>query len=157
MCLSNGIITKRTMRKPPWMASVEPSKIWSTIKCCLELLSSRQKFAKFANEISNVDCLFLSKEHLLKESEEVEKSTPIPTTLKIHKVKRVKEGNSLVNEFCYLSEDMDSFYNWKYGVQCGHKVSCISNNNICNWWICHGWRMGSIPYQNLLVPWKVHL
>ena len=111
MCLSNGIITKRTMRKPPWMASVEPSKIWSTIKCCLELLSSRQKFAEFDNEINNVDCLFLSKEHLLKEPEEVEKSAPIPTTLKIHKVKRMKEGNSLVSKFYCLSEDMDSFYN----------------------------------------------
>ena len=49
-----------------------------------------RKFAEFSNEISNVDCLLLSKEQLLKEPEEVAKAAPIPTTLKIHKVKRVQ-------------------------------------------------------------------
>ena len=62
-------------------------------------INTQKKFAEFDNEISNVDCLFLSKEQLLKEPEEVAKAVPIPTTLKIHKVKWVKEGNSFVNKF----------------------------------------------------------
>ena len=86
---------------------------------------------KFANEISSVDCLFLSKEQLLKEPEEVAKAAPIPTTLKLHKVKRVKEGNSFVNKFCYLSEDLEPFFTRKYGLKCGHKATDISDDNIC--------------------------
>ena len=63
------------------------------------VIDTRKKLAEFTNEITNVDCLFLSKEQLLKKPEEVAKAAPIPTTLKIHKVKRVKEGNSFVNKF----------------------------------------------------------
>ena len=33
------------------------------------VIDTPKKFAEFANEISNVDCLFLSKEQLLKEPE----------------------------------------------------------------------------------------
>ena len=33
------------------------------------VVDTPKKFAEFANEISNVDCLFLSKEQLLKEPE----------------------------------------------------------------------------------------
>ena len=91
-----------------------------------------KKFAKFANEASNINCLFLSEEQLLTESEEVAKAAPIPTTLKIHKVKRVKEGNLFANKFYCLSEDLELFFTRKYGVQCGHKAADISND-ICNY------------------------
>ena len=70
-------------------------------------IDTLKKFPKFANEISNADCMFLSKEQLLKEPEEVTKAAPTPTTLKIHKVKRVKEENLLVNNIYYLSEDLE--------------------------------------------------
>ena len=60
------------------------------------VIDTPKKFAEFANKICNVDCLFLSKEQLLKEPEEVAKVAPTPTTLKIHKVTRVKEVNSFV-------------------------------------------------------------
>ena len=69
-----------------------------------------KKFVEFANEINNVDCLLLWKEQLLKEPEEVAKAIPIATTLKIHKVKRVKDGNSSVNKFYDLSEDLEPFF-----------------------------------------------
>ena len=68
------------------------------------VIDTPKKFAEFANKICNVDCLLLSKEQLLKEPEEVAKVAPIPTTLKIHKVTQVKEVNSFVDKFCYLSE-----------------------------------------------------
>ena len=35
------------------------------------VIDTPKKFAEFAKEMSNVNCLFLSKEHLLKEPEEV--------------------------------------------------------------------------------------
>ena len=81
------------MGKAPWMASVAPSKTWSTVLSRHVVINTPKKFAKFANKTSNVDCLLL-----LKEPEEVPKATPIPTTLKIRKVKRVKDGNSPVNK-----------------------------------------------------------
>ena len=39
MCPKNSIITKPTMAKAPRITSVAPSKIWSTVKCCLEMSS----------------------------------------------------------------------------------------------------------------------
>ena len=56
----------------------------------------------------------------------------VPTTLKIHTVKRVKEGNSFVSKFYYLAEELETFFTRNYGVQCGHKATDISENNICN-------------------------
>ena len=62
----------------------------------------------------------------------VTKAAPILATLKIHNVKRVKEGNSFVNKFYYLSDDLEPFFTRKYGVQCGQKTRGISDDNICN-------------------------
>ena len=92
------------------MASLAPSKTWSTVLSGDVVTDTPKKFAEFVNEIGNVDCLFLRKEQLLKEPEEVAKAVPIATTLKIHKVKRVKDGNSSVNKFYDLSEDLEPFF-----------------------------------------------
>ena len=89
-------------------------------------------FAEFANEVSNANYLFLSKEQLLKDLQEVAKAAPKPKTLKIHKVKRIKEGDLFVNKFYYLSEDLEPSFTRKYGVQCGHKATGIPDDNICN-------------------------
>ena len=97
------------------------------------VINSPEEFASCANEISNVDCLFLRKEDVLKEPEEVSKAIPIPTTMKIHRVKRVKQGSSFENEFFFLSEDSKPFFTRKYGIQCGHKVMNLANNNLCNY------------------------
>ena len=94
------------------------------------VIDAPKKFAEFANEISNVDCLFLPKEQLLKKPEDVAKEAPIPATLKIYKVKRMEEGNSFVNKFYYLSEDLEPYFTRKYSVQCGHKATDISDDNI---------------------------
>ena len=121
--------------------------IESTVKNLSKVLSeyadidTPNKFAEFANEISNVDYLFLSKEQLLKEPEEVAKAAPIPTILKIHKVKRLKERNWFVNKFYYFREAFGAlFYSkvWctqKYMVYtkvCGHKSRYISDDSIFN-------------------------
>ena len=103
------------MGKVPWMASVAPSKTWSTVLSRHVVINAPKKFGKFANKISNVDCLLLLKEQLLIEPEEVPKATPIPTTLKIHKVKRVKDGNSPVNKF---------YEEWGFGALFYSKVWC---------------------------------
>ena len=96
------------------------------------VIDTPKKFTEFANKTCNVDCLLLSKEQLLKEPEEVAKAAPIPTTLKIHKVKRVKVVNLFINKFCYLSEDLEPFFTRKYSVQCGHRATDISDDNIFN-------------------------
>lgn len=97
------------------------------------VINSPEEFSSCPNEISNVDCLFLRKEDLLKEPEEVAKAIPIPTTLKIHRVKRVKQGSTFENEFFFLSEDSEPFFTRKYGIQCGHKVMHLANDNLCNY------------------------
>ena len=91
------------------------------------VINTPKKFAKLANETSNVDCLYLPKEQLLRKPEEVAKAATIPTILKIYKAR-----NSFVNKFYYLSEYLEAFFTLKYGVQCGHKVTDIFDDNICN-------------------------
>ena len=63
------------------------------------VIDTSTKFVEFAN----VDCLFLSKEQLLKEPKENAKAAPTPTTLKIHKVKQ-GEGRECVCKQVLLSE-----------------------------------------------------
>ena len=48
-----------------------------------------REFAKFSNQISSVDSLFLDKSTFIQEPEEVSKATPIPSTSKVHKVSSV--------------------------------------------------------------------
>lgn len=64
----------------------------SNVKRCCDKFS--RGFPSCANETRNADCLLLQKEDVLKEPEEVAKAVLIPTTLKIHQIKRVKQGNT---------------------------------------------------------------
>lgn len=76
------------------------------------VIDTPKTFATFANEISNV--------------------APIPTTLKIHKLKWVNQENSFVNKFYYFSQNLVTLFTRKYVVKCGHKATNISDNSICN-------------------------
>ena len=51
-----------------------------------------KEFANFADQITSVDCLFLENTELL--PEEVTKAPPIPSTLKIHRVQRMANGQT---------------------------------------------------------------
>ena len=79
--------------------------------------------------MSSVDCLYLDKSEFIQEPEEVSKATPIPSTLKVHKVSRVRNGP---HSFFKLSEDLEPFHVDTYGVQCGHGVDNINDESLCN-------------------------
>jgi len=96
------------------------------------VINTPKEFADYANSVCKVDSLFMGKEDLLLEPVEIADALPIPTTLKVHKVRRVSEGDSFYNEFFYLSEDSEPFFVRKYGFQCGHERTEIIDENICN-------------------------
>ena len=97
------------------------------------VINTPKEFATFADQISNIDCLFLEKDELLEEPEDVANASPIPSTLKVHKVIRVaNRQNTFSNYFFYLSEDSEPFHTQKYGVQCGHEATDVDNDSICN-------------------------
>ena len=54
------------------------------------VINTPREFAEFSNQISSVDFLFLDKSEFIQEPEEVSKATPIPSTLKVHKVSCVR-------------------------------------------------------------------
>ena len=54
------------------------------------VINTPREFAEFANQISSVNCLFLNKSEFIQEPEEVSKAMPIPSTLSVHKVSRVR-------------------------------------------------------------------
>ena len=97
------------------------------------VINTPRELAEFANQISSVDCLFLDKSEFIQEPEEVSKATPIPSTLEVHMVSRVRNGpHSFSNHFLKLSEDLYPFHVEKYGVQCGHNVININDESLCN-------------------------
>ena len=97
------------------------------------VINTPREFAEFATQINSVDCLFLEKSEFIQEPEEVSKAKPIPSTLKVYKVSRVRNGpHSFSNHFFKLSEDLEPFHVEKYGVQCGHSVNNINYGNLCN-------------------------
>ena len=96
------------------------------------VINTPKEFADFANRIANVDCLFLEDAEMVTEPEDVTKASPIPSTLKIHKVKRVADGPSTFsNHFFYLSEDLEPFHTETYGVKCGHRFNEVEDENTC--------------------------
>ena len=92
-----------------------------------------KEFADFANEISNVDSLFLPNEEVLEEPQEVQNATAIPTTTKIHKVVRgMNKQNTFCNKFYFLSSDVDPFFTQWYGLECGHTPRNVDDNTCCH-------------------------
>ena len=75
--------------------------------------------------------LFLDWSEFIQESEEVSKATPIPSTLKVHKFSRVRNGSHpFSNHFFKMSEDLEPFNVEKYGVQCGHSVNNFNDESL---------------------------
>ena len=96
------------------------------------VINTHREFAEFANQISSIDCLFLDKSQFIQQPEEVPKATPIPSTLKVHKVRRARNGpHSFSNHFFKLSENLEPFRVEKYGVQYGHSVNSINDESLC--------------------------
>ena len=52
----------------------------------------------------------LSKSEFIQEPEEISKATPIPPTLKFHKVSRVRNGPHSFSNYFKLSENLEPFY-----------------------------------------------
>ena len=91
------------------------------------VIKTLRQFVEFANQISSDDCLFLDKSEFTQEPEEISKATPIPSTLKFHKVSRVRNG-----PHTFLSEDLEPLHLQKYGIISGHSVNNINNESLCN-------------------------
>ena len=97
------------------------------------VINTPWEFADFSNQISSVDCLFLNISEFIQEPEQVSKATPIPSTLKVHKVSRAHNGpHSFSNYFFKLSEDLEPYHVEKYDVQSGHSVDNINDESLCN-------------------------
>ena len=131
---SSGTATRPPRERPDgwdrWYCK-ESSLSQGFIKKCN--INTPREFAEFANQINSVDCPFLEKSEIIQEPEKVSKATAILSTLKVHKVSRVRNGpHSFSNHFLKLSEDLEPFHAIKYGVQCGHSVNNINDESLCN-------------------------
>ena len=93
------------------------------------VINTPQEFADFANSICSVDCLYLPEDDLLNEPEFVKDVTPIPETLRTHKVERSfsKQGVPF-NEFYYTSYDKHPHFKQWYGQACGHTENDVDDN-----------------------------
>ena len=98
------------------------------------VINTLREFVESANQISSVNCLLLGKSEFIEEPEEISKTTPILSTLKFHKVSRVRNGphSFFSNYYFQLSEDLELFRVQKCGKLCGHSVNNINNESLCN-------------------------
>ena len=70
------------------------------------VIDNPKQFANFAQEVCNVDSLFLPYESLIQEPEQIKHAKPIPHTLQAHKVVRCFSGRGVpFLKFFYLSSD----------------------------------------------------
>ena len=96
------------------------------------VINNPKQFASYADDICNVDSLYLPNEQLLKEPEEIQHVEPIPETLKTHKVVRgMSKHNVPFNSFYYLSSDEKPHFTQWYGKECGHLESNVDDNTCC--------------------------
>ena len=56
------------------------------------MINDSKAFETFANKIAQTESLYLAGEEVLEEPEELKSKTPIPQTLKVHKVVRDEHG-----------------------------------------------------------------
>lgn len=95
------------------------------------VIDSASQFASVANDITNVESLYLGSENVLDEPEDIDSVSAIPETLKTHKVVRKKSRNGVFyNEFFYLSVDSEPHFTQWYGDDCRHEGT-FQDDNTC--------------------------
>ena len=76
------------------------------------VINSAKDFAEYSNKIINViSCLYLAENEIMAEPQDIETSPKIPRTLKVHKVLRTYNEDSVCNmEFYELADETDPFH-----------------------------------------------
>ena len=64
------------------------SKLFRCVLSNQIVINTPQEFAEYANSICDVECLYFPEEEMLEEPDFVKDATPIPDTMKTHKVER---------------------------------------------------------------------
>ena len=105
------------------------SKVFRRVLSNEVVINNPREFVEFADSICNVDCLYLPDFELLEEPEFVQDVTPIPETLKTHKIIRCYTKHGVAyNKFYYVSSDQEQHFQQWYGLSCGHAENDTDGN-----------------------------
>ena len=93
------------------------------------VINTPERFASYANKVCQIDSLYLSKDEIPVEPDDVQNATAIPETLKTHQVVRgiTKHGVPFI-KFFYLSNDKEPHFTQWYGAECGHVDNNVDEN-----------------------------
>ena len=90
------------------------------------VIGSPEEFAQYANQICQVNSLYLPTAEIPDEPEDVKYLSSIPDTLKTHRVVRGLSKHKIPYlKFYYMSTDPEPHYTQCYGPECGH----VENGN----------------------------
>ena len=119
------------------------------------VIGSPEELTRYANQICQVDLLFLPRAEIPDEPEDVQYSSSISDTLKTHRVVCGLSKHKIPYlTFYYMSIDPERHYTQWYGPECGY-VENGQDENICafclklyNAWIMTANR-SSVPYVKI--------
>ena len=95
------------------------------------VIGSPEEFARYANQICQVDSLCLPTAEISDEPEDVQYSSPTPDTLKTHRMVRGLSKHKIPYlKFYYMSTDPEPHYTQRYGPECG-PVENGQDENTC--------------------------
>ena len=95
------------------------------------VIGSPEEFARYANQICQVDSLYFPTAEIPDEPEDVQYSFSLPDMLKTHRVVSGLSKNKIPYlKFYYMSTDPEPRYTQWYGPECGH-VENGQDENTC--------------------------
>ena len=95
------------------------------------VIGSPEGLARYANQICQVDSLYLPTAEIPDKPEDVQYSSSMPDTLKTHRVVCGFSKNKIpYQKFYYMSTDPEPPYTQWYGPECGH-VENGQDENTC--------------------------
>ena len=105
------------------------SKVFRKVLAGQVVINTAEEFAKVADEICEIESLYLPIHDIMDELDEVKDAKGIPNTFQIHKFVRHLDKAPCM-DFFYLSSDAEPFHTQWYGLVCGHKGRTC-NDNTC--------------------------
>ena len=95
------------------------------------VIGSPEEFARYTDQICQVDSIYLPTAGIPDEPEDVQYSSSIPDTLKTNRVVCGLSKHKIPYlEFYYMSTDPERYYTQLYDPECGH-VKNGQDENIC--------------------------
>ena len=114
-----------------WIGGTVKNIVFRKVLSGQVVIGSPKEFTRYANQICQVDSLYLPTAQIPDEPEDVQYSSSIPDMLKTHRVVHGLSKHKIPYlKFYYMSTDPERYYTQWYGPECEHFENG-QDENIC--------------------------